>query len=311
MTRVLYAGDPSEGTAWRERVHALQPGLDLILDIEGTDPASVDILVYEASGPIQDLTPYRNVAAIQNLWAGVETILANPTLPNDVTLCRMVEEGLTEGMTDYVVGHVYRLHLEMDAHRTRQGRRDWSTDNPPLSRDRMVGIVGLGALGRDAAEKLAFLRFDVSGWSRSPKDIAGVRCLSGEEGLRVLLAESEILVLLAPLTAETENLLDTARIGMMKPGAHLINVARGPLIEDAALLAALESGQVGSATLDVFRTEPLPQDHPYWGHASVTVTPHIASITRPETAAKVIVEQVRRFERGEPFAHVVDRAKGY
>lgn len=311
MTRVLYAGDPDEAEAWRDRLLALKPDLDLTLDIEGTDPASVDILIYEASGPVRDLAPYAGVAAIQNLWAGVEAILANPTLPGEPALCRMVEAGLTIGMTDYVAGHVLRLHLGMDRHRARQARKEWSTDNPPLSTDRSVGIVGLGELGRDVAEKLAFLRFDVSGWSRSPKTIDGVRCLHGAEGLATLLAESDILVLLAPLTPETENLLDARRIAAMKPGAHLINVARGPLIDDDALLAALDSGHVASATLDVFRTEPLPPEHPYWSHPSVTISPHIASITRPETAAKVVVEQIERFERGEPFAHIVDRDNGY
>ena len=311
MTRVLYAGDPDEAGAWRDRLLALKPGLDLTLDIDAIDPGDVDILIYEASGPVKDLAPYAGVAALQNLWAGVEAILANPTLPDAPALCRMVEPGLTIGMTDYVAGHVLRLHLGMDRHRTRQARGEWSTDNPPLSTDRTVGIAGLGELGRDAAEKLAFLRFDVSGWSRSPKTIEGVRCLHGPDGLATLLAESDILVLLAPLTPETENLLDAPRIAAMKPGAHIINVARGPLIDDDALLAALDSGQVASATLDVFRTEPLPAGHPYWSHPSVTISPHIASITRPETAAKVVVEQIDRHERGEPFAHVVDRRNGY
>ena len=311
MTRVLYAGDPEEGQAWRDRVLALKPDLDFRLDIDGTDPGDVDILVYEASGPLKDLAPYAGVSAIQNLWAGVEAILANPTLPPDPTLCRMVEPGLTIGMTDYVAGHVLRLHLGMDHHRQNQARKAWSDDNPPLSTDRKVGIVGLGVLGHDVAEKLAFLRFDVSGWSRSPKEIDGVRCLHGPEGFDTLLAGSDILVLLAPLTPETENLIDAARIARMKPGAHLINVARGPMIDDDALLAALDTGQIASATLDVFRTEPLPPEHPYWSHPSVTISPHIASITRPETAAQTIVEQVERFERGEPFVHVVDRKSGY
>lgn len=311
MTRVLYAGDPAEAGAWRERVLALRPDLDFRVDVAGTVPDSVDILVYEASGTVRDLSPYSGVAAIQNLWAGVEAVLANPTLPEGPVLCRMVEAGLTVGMTDYVAGHVLRLHLGTDRHRARQARKEWSEDNPPLSSDRKVGIVGLGALGRDVAEKLAFLRFDMSGWSRSAKDIPGVRCLHGAAGLRTLLAESEILVLLAPLTPETENLIDGAALARMRPGAHLINVARGALVDDDALLAALDSGRVGSATLDVFRVEPLPRDHPYWSHPLVTITPHIASITRPETAARVIVDQVERFERGEPFAHVVDRKSGY
>jgi len=311
MTRVLFAGDPEDAEAWRDRLISLKPDLDLTLDIEGTDPASVDMLIYEANGTVKDLSPYAGVSVIQVLWAGVEAILGNPTLPDGPALCRMVEPGLTIGMTDYVVGHVLRVHLGMDLHRARQARREWSTDNPPLSTDRKVGIVGLGELGKDAAEKLAFLRFDVSGWSRSAKEIDGVRCLHGPQALETLLTESEILVLLAPLTPETENLLNADRISAMRRGVHIINVARGPLIDDDALLAALDSGHVASATLDVFRTEPLPAEHPYWSHPSVTISPHIASITRPDTAAKVVIEQIARLERGEPFAHVVDRKNGY
>ena len=311
MTRILYAGDPAEADLWRDATLALRPGLDFRTDAAATDPADVDILLYEASGPVDDLSPYAGVAAIQSLWAGVEAVLANPTLPDGPVLCRMVEDGLTVGMTDYVTGHVLRLHLGLDLYRAYQARAEWTTAHPPLPMERKVGVAGLGALGRDAASMLAALRFDVSGWSRTPKTIPGVRCLHGAEGLETLLAESEILVLLLPLTPETTNLLDAERIASMRRGAHLVNAARGRLVDDDALLSALASGQVGSATLDVFRTEPLPPDHPYWGHPSVTVTPHIASVTRPATAARTIVAQVERFERGEPFAHAVDRKRGY
>lgn len=311
MTCVLYAGKSSQVDTWRESLLSLRPDLDLRLDVAATEPGEVDILLYEGSGPIEDLTPYGGVAAIQSLWAGVEVLLANPTLPKDTVLCRMVESGLTEAMTDYVVGHVMRAHLGMDGHRERQAKREWSIVHAPLSSERKVGIVGLGALGRDAAEMLKLLRFDVSGWSRSAKDIEGVRCLHGAEGLKTLLSESQIIVLLAPLTLETEDLLDAERISWMPQGSHIINAARGQLIDDDALLEALNSGQIESATLDVFRQEPLPENHPYWGHPSVTITPHIASVTRAATAAKTVVEQIERFERGEPFAHTVDHAKGY
>jgi glyoxylate/hydroxypyruvate reductase A len=311
MTRVLFAGRTDHAPDWCAALRERLPGIDLTDDVAGTDPADVDILVYAPNGPITDLAPYTGVAAIQCVWAGVETLLDNPTLPEGPVLLRMVEPGLTVGMTDYVVGNVMRVHLGIDGHKANQAQRIWSEDNPPLSSDRHVGIVGLGALGRDAAEKLVGLGFQVSGWSRSAKHIDGVRSLHGPEGFETLLADADVLVLLAPLTAETEDMFDAAAFGKMKRGAHVINAARGQLIVDEALLAALDSGQVGGATLDVFRTEPLPQDHPYWEHPSVTITPHIASVTRRDTAMAVVAEQIRRFERGEPFENIVDRESGY
>jgi glyoxylate/hydroxypyruvate reductase A len=158
---------------------------------------------------------------------------------------------------------------------------------------------------------LAHLGFPVTGWSRSPKQIDGLRCLSGEDGLRAALQEADILVLLLPLTPETENLLNADRLALLPPGAVILNPGRGPLIDDDALLAALDRGHLGHATLDVFRTEPLPPEHPFWAHPRVTVTPHIASETRPETAAEVIAENIRRGEAGQPLLHLVDRDAGY
>lgn len=310
MTRLLYAGRPDQAAKWREALLALRPGLDLADEPAECDPATVDILLYAPSSPVQDLSPYAGIAAIQNLWAGVETLLANPTLP-DVPLLRMVEDGMTIGMTDYVVGHVCRAHLGVMAQQADQAAGVWGTVNPPLSVNRRVGIVGLGELGRDAAEKLTSLRFDVRGWSRTAKDIPGVTCLHGRDGLTELLKTSEILVLLAPLTPETRGLINADTLAQMPSGAHLINAARGPLVDDTALLAALDAGQIATATLDVFDTEPLPQGHAYWTHPRVLVTPHVASATRIVTAAETIIGQVTRFEAGKPFLHVVERERGY
>ena len=149
------------------------------------------------------------------------------------------------------------------------------------------------------------------GWSRRPKQVEGLECLSGEAGLIEVLMRAGILVTLLPATPETENLLDVTRLAVLQRGARIINPGRGSLIDEAALLAALDSGQVAHATLDVFRTEPLPPEHPFWAHPNVTVTPHIAAATRPGTAAEVIAENIRRGEAGEPFLHRVDRSAGY
>jgi len=309
MTRVLFAALPQR---WREYEHHLRAAFaEAGLEVElGTDypPETVDYIVYAPNSEVQDFRPYSKLKAVLNLWAGVENVVGNETL--SVPLARMVDPGLTEGMVEWVTGHVLRHHLGIDANLAAQNG-EWVKDVPPLARERRVGILGLGELGRACGEALAFLNFDVSGWSRSPKSIPGIACHHGDEGLARVLGTSEILVLLLPLTADTENTLDAPAIGLLPEGAVVLNPGRGALIDDAALLASLDSGHLSHATLDVFRTEPLPPEHPFWAHPKVTVTPHIASDTRPASASRVIAENVRRGEAGEPFLHVVDREAGY
>ncbi|MGF1657979.1 MAG: NAD(P)-dependent oxidoreductase [Rubrimonas sp.] len=310
---VMLAVKPAIEAQWRAALAAAstRAGLPIDLRLPGQgDPADVRYMVFGASGPVRDFAPYTGLAAILNIWAGVEQALANPTLPPDVPLCRMVEPGLTEGMTDYVVAHVMRHHMDLDR-RLAGPETQWMDWFPPLSRNRRVGVLGLGVLGADAAHALAGLRFDVAGWSRRPRRIEGVACHHGAEGLDAVLRRSEILVCLLPRTAATENLLDAAALAKAPRGAVVINAGRGELIDDAALLAALDSGALGHATLDVFRTEPLPRDHPFRAHPRVTVTPHVASATRPETASETIISQISRMESGQPPEHVVDRAVGY
>jgi glyoxylate/hydroxypyruvate reductase A len=223
----------------------------------------------------------------------------------------MVDAGLAEGMVDYVSAHVLRHHVGMDAQILGQDG-GWRNELvAPLARERTVGVLGLGALGRACATALARHGFRVVGWSRRPADVAGVACFCGPEGLDAVLAATEILVTLLPATPATDTLLDAARLARLPAGAVVINPGRGGLIDDAALLAALDRGHLAHATLDVFRTEPLPPDHPFWAHPRVTVTPHVAAATRPDTAAVVIAENIRRGEAGEPFLHLVDRAQGY
>ncbi|WP_170369718.1 2-hydroxyacid dehydrogenase [Ruegeria arenilitoris] len=271
-------------------------------------PDQVDYIVYAPNGGLLDFTPFTRAKAVLSLWAGVEKIASNDTLT--VPLARMVDHGLTQGMTEWVVGHVLRYHLGMDQHITVQDGV-WAPDPPPLATQRSVCVLGLGALGQAAAQALAALNFNVTGWSRLAKDVSGVTCLHGPDGLRVALSQAELLVLLLPETAATENTLNADTLALLPKGARILNPGRGPLIDDEALLRALNTGQVGHATLDVFRAEPLPPDHPYWAHPNVTVTPHIASETRPETAAQVICENIQRSESGRPLLHLVDRALGY
>lgn len=271
-------------------------------------PEEVDYIVYAPSGPVSDFIPFTRLKAVLSMWAGVEKIV--PVVPAAVPLTRMVDSGLEQGMTEWVVGHTLRYHLGMDMHiRGLNGR--WHRHIPPLAKDRAVTVLGLGALGTASAKALAALGFDVSGWSRTQKEIEGITCHAGQDGLKTALERAEIVILLLPDTPATENTLNAKTLALLPKGAKIINPGRGPLIDDGALLAALDSGQVGHATLDVFRTEPLPPEHPYWAHPNVTVTPHIASETRESTAAEVIAENIRRAEAGEPLLHLVDRSLGY
>ncbi|MEZ5913979.1 MAG: glyoxylate/hydroxypyruvate reductase A [Paracoccaceae bacterium] len=308
---VFFAAGDALWPEFRDHLSAAftEARLDVSLSNRAENPETVDYIIYAPGGIITDFTPYTRCKMVQSLWAGVERYVSNPTLTQ--TLCRMVDTGLTEGMVEYVVGHTLRHHLGMDAHIHGQDGVWRNAVLPPIARERKVTILGLGELGSACARALAGLNFNVTGWSRTPKSVPGVACLAGPETLDTAVTGAEIVVLLLPRTAATENTLDRARLALLAPGAAVINPGRGPLIDDDALLEALDSGQVGHATLDVFRVEPLPPDHPYWAHPAVTVTPHIAADTRPVTAARVVAENIRRGEAGEPFLHPVDRALGY
>ena len=310
MTLCLYFAAPAVWDEYREILPALlaEAGIDAEVVTEAPDPAAVDYILYAPSAPLQDFTAFTRCKAVLSLWAGVERIVGNATLTQP--LCRMVDTGLTEGMVEWVVGHSLRHHLGIDRHIVNPSHL-WDPTCPPLARERRVAMLGMGALGTACARALAGLNFQVQGWSRTEKSVPGIPCFHGEAGLEAVLRGGDIVVTLLPKTPETENLLDARRIGWMKPGAVILNPGRGALIDDAALLAALDAGALGHATLDVFRVEPLPADHAFWRHPKVTVTPHIAADTRATGAAKVLVENIRRGEAGEPFLHLVDRARGY
>ncbi len=311
MIKILYAAKPEEFEAYQGYINAglSELGIENTIVEKSDNPAGIDYIIYAPSSGLQDFTAFTNTKLVQNLWAGVETTVGNKTLTQP--FARMVEFGLKQGMIEYVTGHVLRHHLDTDFF-AKQKPGVWRDDHvPPLTRDRVVGVLGLGALGQACAESLATLGFQVMGWSRSPKTIENITCLNGESGLKTLLGQAEIIVLLLPNTPATHHIIDAESISMMKEGAAIINPGRGSLINDDALLDALDSGHISAATLDVFATEPLPADHPYWAHSNVLVTPHVASATRIETATQTVIENIRRGEAGEEFLHLVDRDLGY
>ena len=309
MITALFAAPDENWDAYEAPLHRAFSAQGLTVHLTRSAPADqVDYIIYSPRGGLTDFTPFTNAKAILSLWAGVENILgaAQFTQP----LCRMVDDGLERGMVEWVTGHVLRYHLGMDAHIVNPNR-EWHQIAPPLAQDRRVTILGLGTLGTACAEALASLRFQITGWSRRPKEVRGVRCLAGDEGLKEALSDADIVVLLLPETPATTHVINAETLGWMPKGAVLLNPGRGPLIDEPALIDALNSNHTSAATLDAFAQEPLPDDHPFWSHPKVTVTPHIASETRPTTAAEVIAENIRRGENGEDFLYQVDTNGGY
>lgn len=309
MVKILMAAGPGNWERYRAPLETALTKARITGDlVQDAAPDTVDYIVYAPSADLQDFAPFTRAKAVLSLWAGVERIVGNKSLTQP--LCRMVDPALTEGMTEWVVGHTLRHHLGLDRY-TQNPDRVWDPTCPPLARDRRVAMLGIGALGEACARALMALNFHVEGWSRSAKTLSGITTHNGRAGLKTVLAGADFVVTLLPRTPETENTLNSETLAWTKPGAVILNPGRGALIDDTALLAALKTGQIGHATLDVFRIEPLPADHPFWGHARVTVTPHIAADTRPDTSAEVIAENIRRGEAGQPFLHLVDRSRGY
>ena len=271
-------------------------------------PSEVDYIIYAPSSSLQDFSPYTSLKAVLNLWAGVEGVAFNKTLK--VPLARMVDSGLTSGMVEWVTGHTLRHHLGIDKHIHGQDGV-WRSYVPPLAKDRVVTILGLGTLGTACGTALRSLGFNVRGWSRRKKSIDGISCFYGNDQIDFSLMDADIVILLLPDTPPTQNILNHHTLNLTKKGAFVLNPGRGPLIDDDALITALDSGQLEHATLDVFRIEPLPENHRYWSHKKVTVVPHKASETRPKTSSQVIAKNRKSAENGKELLHLVDKETGY
>ena len=307
---LLFKSNIDRGDAWRRALLEFEPGLDLREWPEIGDPADIEYaLVWKP--PKGELKSYPNLKAIFSIGAGIDHLASDPELPRHVPVVRMVEPGLTARMTEFVVMPVLYHHRFMLDYAAQARDRVWREIDPVPAWERRVGIMGLGVLGGDAAEKLVDLGFQVAGWSGSPKDLPGVTSFHGAEGFVPFLNRSDILVCLLPLTTETTDILDARAFAALPQGASLISVARGPHVVEADLLAALDSGHLDGATLDVFREEPLPKDSPFWKHPRVVVVPHVASMTIARGACEFVIRNIRRLEAGQPLEHVVDLDKGY
>jgi glyoxylate/hydroxypyruvate reductase A len=307
---LLFRSSVDSEARWKPQLTRLMPELEVRLWPDIGDPAEIDYaLVWRPEPGLLGSLP--NLKLILSLGAGVDHILCDPHLPRRVPIVRLVDPYMTDAMSEYVVLQVLRLHRRDLDYRAQQQEGIWRELEQKNAAERPVGILGFGELGRDAGRKLKALGFDVTLWSRTEKTVAGLRSYAGRAGLPALLGRSEILVCLLPLTAETEGILNKTAFAMLPQGGGLINAARGAQLVEEDLLAALASGRLSAAVLDVFRDEPLPAGHPFWRHPRIVVTPHIAAATHPPTAAPIILDNIRRFEEGRPLLNQVDPAQGY
>ncbi|WP_404373071.1 2-hydroxyacid dehydrogenase [Sphingomonas sp. MMS24-J45] len=248
---------------------------------------------------------------VLSLNAGVEHLIASGEVPAGVPIVRMVDPGLVDGMVEWVAAQVLAWHRNLLAYRRKQEAGTWEPASEKLAHERIVTVLGAGALGGPVAAMLATIGFTVRAWSRTPRDVAGVTTFAGRETLAEAVTGADVLVSLLPATADTANVIDRALLDRLARGAFVVNGGRGGAIVDADLIAALDDGQLSGAALDVFRTEPLPADDPYWTREDVLVSPHVAAPTHVSTAVGVMAESVRAWERGEMPPHVVDLDRGY
>ncbi len=300
---------------WRERFLRCCPDrIVALIPDDAIDPAMVRYAAVWKPKP-GALGAFPNLGVIFNLGAGVDAVMADATLP-DVPLVRVAVDDLTRRMTEYVVMHVLMQHRRQRYYEQSQRDRVWTPKLQWAAGALRVGIMGLGVLGRDAAEVLARIGFNVAGWSGTPKSVPGITCFAGEAELPAFLARTDVLVCLLPLTPATRGILDTktfaglAHDGVLG-GPVVINAGRGGLQVEDDILAALDDGTLLAVTLDVFATEPLPASSPFWSHPKVTLSPHNAADTDPDAISLYVADQIAAFERGETLANVVDRKVGY
>ena len=309
MSLIFACQDVPPGS-WIGAIKSAMPDLDIHIWPDHGEADAVEFALIW--GPhAGEMSQFPNLKAMISIGAGVDHILDQPSRPLHVPVVRLVDPGLKFGMVEFVVYNVLRYHRRMPEYALQQDKGLWIERAQTLPSDRRVGILGLGEIGTACASALARMRFDVVGWSRSKKEVLDVGCFYGDEMLTAFLGQSEILICILPLTVETHGILNKQTLSALPAGAYVINVGRGGHVVEQDLLDALNSGHISGAALDVFDTEPLPQDHPFWSHSNVTVTPHIAALTMPQTAVPVIVDIIKNIRAGRPIPGEVDPSQGY
>ena len=288
--------------------HRIERHADLLDATTAAERAAVRVAIIAGPDPEQ-LRAYPGLEWVASTWAGVDGVAE--VVPAHVGISRLVDPELSAKMAEAVLAAVLALHRQLPAYARQQAARTWRKLSYVKPADRTVALLGLGELGRASLEALRPRGFRLAGWSRTPKQIPGVETHHGGAGLRAVLAEADVMVCLLPLTDATRGLLDAERLALLPRGASVVNYARGPILDDGALLAALDAGQLEHAVLDVFATEPLPADHPYWSHPRVTVLPHVSALTDSRSAAELVARDLARYFATGATPAFVDRARGY
>ncbi|HEX8956637.1 MAG TPA: glyoxylate/hydroxypyruvate reductase A [Burkholderiaceae bacterium] len=308
--QILFHAPNSNPEAWRAAFSKAMPEADFRIWQEG-DGAPADYAVVWKP-PALMLAPQRGLKAVFNIGAGVDGILElGEDLPHDLPVIRLDDAGMGVQMSEYVTHAVLRYLRRFDQYEVQARNKQWRFLKPYDKAEFTVGILGLGLLGQRIASTLAELEFPLRGWSRTPKDVPGIACFHGNDGLAEFLAGTRVLVCVLPLTSETARILNKQTLGKLPRGAFLVNVARGGHLVEADLLGLVQDGHIAAATLDVMDEEPLPPEHPFWSEPRIALTPHIAALTLRDESARQIAAKIAMLERGEAVPGTVDRLRGY
>ena len=305
--KITFCCTDTKAEPWLQGLQAAFPQAEIAVWQPGAPVADYAVVW---APPQQFMDEQQGIQALFNIGAGVDALLQR-RLPPGARVVRLDDAGMAVQMAEYVCHAVIRHFREFDQYEASMRAGQWAYRKPRLRQDLPVGVMGLGVLGERVAKALAQFEFPVNGWSRSPKAIDGIRTFSGQDGFNDFLAASRVLVNLLPLTPETQDILNRDTLGRLQPGGYLVNVARGAHLVEDDLLALLDSGHLAGAQLDVFRTEPLPADHPFWSHPRITLTPHTSARTLLGESIAQIVGKIAALERGEAIAGVVDSVRGY